>query len=70
MIDRVSELSRRALIGHLEYFILNKEEWVAWATQHWNSILNYVLTISLLPNQWLIIFFIEDDDATRILNSL
>ena len=70
MIDRVSELCHHALIGHLEYCSLNKDEWVGWATLNWKLILNYVPTISLLSNQWSIIVFIEDDDATRILNSL
>ena len=39
-------------------------------TLHWKAILNYIPTISLLANQWLVIVFIEDDDATHILNTL
>ena len=70
MLDRVSELCRRALIKHLEYCTMNKEEWVAWATTHWKPILNYVPTISLLANKLLVFVFIEDVDASRILNSL
>ena len=70
MLDRISELCHRALIGHLEYCSMNKEEWVTWATQHWNPILTYVPTISLLANRWLVFVFLEDIDASRILNSL
>ena len=50
MLDRVSELSHRALIGRLEYVNMNKDEWVAWVTVHSKSILNYVSTSSLLAN--------------------
>ena len=70
MPNRVSELCHRALIGHLEYFIMNKEEWVSWATTHWKLILNYIVTIILLTNCWLVNVFIEDLDASRIVNSL
>ena len=48
MLDRVSKLCHRALIGRFEYYLMNKEEWVAWATLHWKPILTYVPTISLL----------------------
>ena len=70
MLDRVSELCQRALIGRLEYCSLNKEEWVSWATQHWKPILTYVPTISLLANRWLVFVFLDDSDASRILDSL
>ena len=70
MMDRVTELCSRALIGSLEYFSLKKEEWVDWTTTHWKPILNYVSTISLLDNRWLVFVFIEDSDVIRILNSL
>ena len=49
---------------------MNKEEWVSWETTHWKPILNYTPTISLLANRWLVIVFIKDLDASRILNSL
>ena len=70
MLDSVSELCHGALIGHLKYCSMNKEEWVAWATTHWQPIFNDVPTISLLANKWLVFVFIEDVDASRILNSL
>ena len=70
MLDRISELCRRALISHLEYCNLTKEEWVSWATVNWKPILNCIPTISLLANKWLVIVFIDDKDATYILNSL
>ena len=70
MIDRVSELCHCALIGRLEYCLMDKEEWVAWATLHWKPILTYVPTISLLANCWLVFIFLDDSDATRILDSL
>ena len=57
MLDRVPELCHRALIGQLEYCSINKEEWVSWAMTHWNPILNYTPTISLLANRWLVIIF-------------
>ena len=70
MLDRVSNLCRRAVIGLLEYCSMNREEWVAWATMHWKSILNYVPTINLLANKWLVIVFLKDVDASHILNQL
>ena len=41
----------------------DKEEWVTWATTHWKLILNYVPTISLLANRWMVIVFIEDAEV-------
>ena len=70
MMDRASGLCSRALIGRLEYCTLKKEEWVEWDTTHWKFILNYIPTIILLANRWLVFIFIEDSNATRILNSL
>ena len=54
----------------MEYCSLNKKECVEWSTTHWKPLLNYVHTISLLTNHWLVFMFLEDKDATLILNSL
>ena len=69
MMDRVSKLCHWALIGLLAYCTLKKEEWVEWATTHWKPILNYIHTISILANRWLVFVFIEDVDATHILDT-
>ena len=70
MLDRVSELCHHALIRHLEYCSMNKEEWVTWATHHWKAILTYVPTINLLANSWMVFVFLEDSGTSRILDSL
>ena len=49
---------------------MSKDEWVDWDTIHWNPNLNYIPTISLLANKWLVFVFIEEKDASRILNTL
>ena len=49
---------------------MTKEEWVDWATIHWNPIIHYIPTISLLTNKWLVFVFIEEMDALHILAPL
>ena len=38
ILDMISELYQRALIGNLDYFTLKKYEWVAWAMTHWSPL--------------------------------
>ena len=38
--------------------------------KHWKPILTYVSTISLLANGWLVFVFLEDKEASKMLNSL
>ena len=35
-LDRVEALCSRTLIGKLEYASMDKKDWFAWATEHWN----------------------------------
>ena len=70
LMNKVESLCCRALIGCLECCLMNKEEWLVWTKLHWKPLLDYVPTISLLANKWLIFVFLEDKDATLILNTL
>ena len=47
-MERVEALSRRALIGRMEYVSMEKKDWLSWATEFWKPFLTYVPTISLL----------------------
>ena len=58
-MNKVEALCCRALIGHLEYCNMNKDEWIEWASLHWKSLIDYIPTISLLPNKWLFFVFLE-----------
>ena len=69
-MEKVETLCRRTLIRRQEYCSLTKEEWVKWATIDWKPIIQYVPTVSILANKWLIFVFIEETDATRILGNL
>ena len=69
-MDRVESLCQRALIGRLEYTTLTKDGWVDWATHHWKPIIHYVPSISLLANNWLVFVFLEESDASLILENL
>ena len=69
-LDKVETLCRRALIGRLEYCTMSKEGWVDWATLHWKPLIHYVPSISLLANKWLVFVFIEESDASLILEKL
>ena len=69
-MEKVETLCRRALIGRLEYCTMSKEGWVDWATSHWKPLIHYVPSISLLANRWLVFVFIEESDASLILENL
>ena len=49
---------------------MSKEGWVNWATSHWKPLIHYVPSISLLANRWLVFVFIEESDASLILEKL
>ena len=69
-LDRVENLRRRALIGRLEYISMSKDGWVDWETIHWKPIIHYVPSINLLANNWLVFVFLEESDASLILENL
>ena len=69
-MDKVETLCRRVLISRLEYCSMSKEGWVDWATLHWTPLIHYAPSISLLENRWLVFVFIEESDASLILDKL
>ena len=69
-MDRVSSLCSRALIGRLEYCRLNKASWVDWANDYWKPLFNYIPTISLLSNGWIVFVFLEPEHCTRALEGI
>ena len=69
-MDRVEALSRRALIGRLEYVSLEKKDWVSWATEYWKPFLTYVPTIILLVRGWIVFVFLEESHASEVLSRL
>ena len=56
--------------GHLEYFNMNKYDWIQWDNLHSIPLLNYIATISLLVNTLLLLLFLREKDASLILGSL
>ena len=69
-MDRVEALSRRALIGRLEYASIEKKDWVSWASEFWKPFLSYVPSISLLVRGWIVFVFLEDSHASEVLSCL
>ena len=69
-MERVEALSRRALIGRLEYVSMEKKDWLSWATEFWKPFLTYVPTISLLVRGWIVFVFLEESHATDVLSRL
>ena len=55
--------------GRLEYFNMNKYDWIQWDNLHW-ILLNYIATNSLLVNTLLVLLFLREKDASLILGSL
>ena len=49
---------------------MSKDGWVDWATLHWKPLIHYVPSISLLANNWLVFVFLEESDASLILENL
>ena len=69
-MNRVGALCSRALIGRLEYCTMSNEGWVEWETLHWKPLIHYVPSISLLANRWLVFVFMEESNASLILDKL
>ena len=63
-MDRVEALSRRALIGRLEYVSMEKKDWFSWASEYWKPFLSYVPAISLLVRGWVVFVFLEEAHAS------
>ena len=69
-LDRVTTLCSRALIGRLEYCKMDKASWVCWANEHWKPLFNYVPTISLLSNGWIVFVFLEAEHCSHVLDGI
>ena len=69
-MDRVSLLCSWALVGRLEYCKMGKAAWVNWATDHWKPLFDYIPTISLLSNGWIVFIFLEEAYCNHILEGI
>ena len=69
-LDRVSSLCSRALIGRLEYCKMDKASWVKWASDNWKPLFDYIPTISLLSNGWIVIVFLDEGHCTSVLEGI
>ena len=69
-MDHVSSLCAHALVGRLEYCRLDKAAWVDWASKHWKPLIDYLPTISLLANGWILFVFLEKEHCSHILNRI
>ena len=69
-MDRVSLLCSGALIEKLEYCTMGKKDWVDWAIEHWKPLIDYIPTISLLSNCWIVFVFLEEAHCLRILEGI
>ena len=69
-MERVSSLCSRAIAGRLEYCRMSKAACVEWASEHWKPLFDYIPTISLLSNGWIVFVFQEEEHCSRILNGI
>ena len=69
-MECVSSLCTRALVSRLEYCRMNKAAWVEWASEHWKQLFDYIPTISLLSNGWIVFVFLEEEHYSRILDGI
>ena len=69
-MERVSSLCSRALIRRLEYCRMSKATWVEWASEHRKPLFDYIPTISLLSNGWIVFVFLEEEHYSRILDGI
>jgi len=68
-MDRVSSLSKKALIGKFFYSSLTKAQLSNWIMGFWKLVLGYSPRFRLLSNHWYIFHFLTKEDLMKILNS-
>ena len=49
---------------------MGKMAWVDWATEHWKPLIDYIPTISLLSNGWIVCVFLEEAHCSHILEGI
>ena len=69
-MDCVTSLCSRALVGRLEYRKMNKASCVSWASENWKPLFDYVPTISLLSNGWIVFVFLDAEHCTWVLEGI
>ena len=69
-MERVSSLCTRALVSRLDYCRMNKASWVNWASENWKPLFDYILTISLLSNGWIVFVFLDVDHCSQVLEGI
>jgi len=67
-MDRVSSLSKKALVGKSFYTRFHKAQLV-WMQDFWKLVLGYCTRFGLLSNHWFIFHFLAEEDLLKILNS-
>ena len=69
-MERVTSLCSRALVGRLEYCRMDKASWVNWVSENWKSLFDYIPTIKLLSNGWIVFVFLDAEHCTRALEGI
>ena len=68
-MDRVSILSKRALVSKLFYAKVPKARLSVWIQDFWKPVLGYCSRVSLVSNHWFIFHFMSEEYLLKILSS-
>lgn len=68
-LERVEGLSRRVLVGFMEYLNMSRMELLQWAQDTWKPLVDYYPCIFSLPKGWFAFVFLWKEHAERVLNS-
>ena len=49
---------------------MNKASWVNWGSEHWKPLFDYIPTISLLSNGWIVFVLLDADHCSRVLEGI
>ena len=69
-VDRVEILSKRVIVGRVEFLKLNINELLTWVNKYWVSEVGYVLRFYMLINGCITFIFMDEDKIHNILNKV
>lgn len=67
MFDRDSRLYKRALVGKWDFGRVKTKQINIWVAQQWKPIPKYCPKVSILMNNWYVIYFFKYTDVEKIL---